>query len=108
MGLLFWKNNKKIDAYAKTLAENLFSYVQPEVAQQYLAPGNKLPKKRQAQVKKYLAELYTQIKSFSETNSLGIYGKARLQMQLNERLEELGYDETVVKKISDQILLNPL
>ena len=45
------------------------------------------------------------MQQFSAANSLGIYGKARLQKQFSDRLLELGYDVAVTNKIVETILL---
>lgn len=110
MGLLFWKDNKQLDAVARSLADDLYSYVQPDVARQYVS-GTALTGKNRKQARKVdqkFTDIFLQIRRYGEQNSLGVYGKARLQKKFNERLEELGYDPDVVMKIAEFILLrNP-
>ena len=105
MGLLFWKNNKPIDAFARTVADDLFSHVQPDIAREYILGTGALQKKQSIKVEKKISDVLVQIKRFSASNSLGIYGKARLQRSFNERLGELGYPVDVVNKLAESILL---
>jgi hypothetical protein len=110
MGLLFWKNNRQLDAVARSLADDLFSHVRPDVARQYVS-GTTMAGKNRKQARKTdqkFTDVFLQIKRYGEANSLGIYGKARLQKKFNERLEELGYEADVVMKIAESFLLrNP-
>ena len=105
MGLFFWKDNKEIDAIARALADDLYSYVRPDVARQYVQGGSTGKKKLARKVDQKFTDIMLQIKRFGESKDLGIYGKARLQKTFNERLEELGYDTDVVNKIAETILL---
>ena len=105
MGLLFWRNNQKIDTFAQAVADDLFSYVQPDVARNHVMGRSDLSKKKQAKVKQKFTDIVLQLQRFSDSNSLGIYGKARLQKKFNERLEELGYKTEVVNKITENFLL---
>lgn len=105
MGLLFWKDNRKIDAFAQAIADDLFSYVQPDVARQHVFGGNeKRSKKQVAKTDQKFTDIVRQIERFTESNSLGVYGKARLLKKFNERLEELGYSTDVVTKITESFL----
>jgi len=108
MGLLFWKNNKEVDALARAVADDLFSYVQPDIAKQYVFGKGKLAKKQHRKVEQKFTDVILQLQRFGKANELGIYGKARLQKKFNERLEELGYELDVVNKIAEFMLLrNP-
>ena len=106
MGLLFWKNNKAIDAFAQAVADDLFSYVQPDVARQHVRGRGDISKKKKAQIDQKFTDIRLQMKRFAESKSLGIYGKARLQKQFNDRLEELGYHVDVVNTITESFLLH--
>ena len=105
MGLFFWKNNRKIDSFALAVADDLFSYVQPGVALQHVLGRGDIPKKKKAKIDQKFTDIRLQIKRFSEANSLGVYGKARLLNQVYDRLEELGYMGEVVNKITENFLL---
>lgn len=108
MGLLFWKDNKKIDAFANAVAEDLYSYIQPEIAEQQFHGIAQENKKKQRKIEQRMAGIIGQMQQFSATNSLSIYGKARLQKKFSDRLLELGYDVAVTNKIVETILLrNP-
>lgn len=105
MGLLFWKDNRKIDAFAQAIADDLFSYVQPDVARQHVFGGNEQRSKKQvAKTDQKFTDIVRQIERFADSNSLGVYGKARLLKKFNERLEELGYSTDVVNKITESFL----
>lgn len=104
MGLLFWKQNRIIDAFANAVAEDLYSHIQPEKAKSHLlGPPNK-SKKKNFKIEQKLLGIIKQMQQFREVNSLGVYGKARLQMKFNERLQELGYDASVTDKLDEIIL----
>lgn len=105
MGLIFWKDNRKIDAFAAAVAEDLFSHVQPEVALQHFQGISQKNKKKDRKIEQKVAGIVAQINQFRETNSLGIYGKARLHKKFTERLHELGYDIAVTSKLDEIILL---
>jgi hypothetical protein len=105
MGLLFWKNNKAIDAFAQAVADDLYSYVQPNIARQHVSGRGDMSKKKKAKIEQKFTDIRLQIKRFADSRSLGIYGKARLQKQFNERLQELGYHIDVVNKITENFLL---
>ena len=105
MGIFFWKNNREIDATARAVADDLFSYVQPGVARQHLLGKGKVPRKQAIKVEQKFNDVILQIQRFSKAKGLGVYGKARLQQKFNERIEELGYDADVVNKLSETILL---
>lgn len=105
MGLLFWRDNKKIDAFATAIADDLFSHVQPEIALQHVQGIAQKSKKKDRRIEQQFAGVVSQIKQFRQANSLGIYGKARLHKKFTERLHELGYDIAVTSKLDEIILL---
>lgn len=104
MGLFFWKKNKLIDGFAQSVADDLFSYVNPNLARQHVFGSSGMPKKQARKVEQKFADTLLHIKRFTESNSLGIYGKARLQQKFDARLQELGYPTDIVKRISELIL----
>ena len=108
MGLFFWKDNKKIDAFANAVAEDLYSHIQPEIAEQHFQGFAQKNKKKQRKVEQIFFGISGQMQKFGAANSLGIYGKARLQKQFSDRLLELGYDVAVTNKIVETILLRNL
>lgn len=105
MGLLFWKDNKQLDLFAQAVADDLFSHVRPDIARQHVFGGGKIPRKKARKVEQKFTDVILQIQRYGKANSLGIYGKARLQKKFNERLEELGYDSDVIVKIAETMLL---
>ena len=105
MGLFFWKDNKKIDAFAFALAEDLFSQVQPDVVVQHFTGAGLDNKKKKRKIEERFQALVQQMHEFNLTNSLGIYGKARMQKTFSDRLLELGYDDAVTHKLVEAIVL---
>jgi len=108
MGLFFWKNNDKIDRFAAALAEDLFSHVQPQVAKEHFTGTTQDNKKKQRKIEQRFHALIGQMHEFCSTNSLGIYGKARLQKTFSDRLLELGYDDAVTHNLVETIVLRNL
>lgn len=108
MALLFWKKTEDIDLFAQGIADDLFSHVTPETARDFTSGMAKTTKKQKIKVEKKLSDVILQIQRFSKENSLGVYGKARLQQTFNERLTELGYSPEVVSKLAESILLRNL
>ncbi|MGI9221423.1 MAG: hypothetical protein ACR2QS_10375 [Woeseiaceae bacterium] len=105
MGLFFWKDNKKIDAFAFALAEDLYSQVQPEIAVQHFTGAGLDNKKKKRKIEERFRALIGQMHEFCLTHSLGIYGKARLQKTFSDRLLELGYDDAVTHRLVETIVL---
>lgn len=104
MGLFFWKDNRKIDAFAMAVADDLYSFIQPDVARQLFEGESQKNRKKQHKVEQRLTGVVNQMQQFSLSNSLGIYGKARLQKQFSDRLLELGYDADVTNRLVETIL----
>ena len=105
MALFFWKNNRKIDAFANAVADEMYSFIQPDVAKDLFLDAGLKNKKKQRKTEQKLVGIIDQMQKFSETNSLGLYGKARLQKQFSDRLLELGYDVAVTRELVETILL---
>lgn len=107
MNLLFWRKTKEIDAFARAAADELYSHVQPGAAKAFLQGESKKVKKHY-QVERKIAGIVGEFRRFSQSNSLGVYGKARLQQQFNYRLQELGYEQAVTNRLVEIILVaNP-
>lgn len=106
MNLFFWKKNREIDAFAMYVADDFFSHVHPDVAEEFIRGMTKEKKKTQRKVQQKLNEVIGAMQQFAKEQSLGIYGKARLQKTFNDRLIELGYDASVTKRIGELILFS--
>ncbi|MGB5624365.1 MAG: hypothetical protein WBM61_01430 [Woeseiaceae bacterium] len=104
MNLFFWKNNKKIDAFASAVADEMYSFIQPDVAKDLFQKAAQKNKKNQRKTEQKLLGIVNQMQKFSEANSLGVYGKARLQKEFSDRLIELGYDGEVTRILVETIL----
>ena len=105
MGLFFWKDNRKIDTFAVAIADEMFSFIQPDVVRDMFEGTSQTNKKKRHKVEQRLSGVVNQMQQFSQANSLGIYGKARLQKQFSDRLLELGYDVDVTNKLVETIVL---
>jgi hypothetical protein len=108
MNLFFWKQNQVIDVFANNIANDLFSVVQPQSISEFFLTSSKDTQARKSRknIETRIYNVIKQIKQFRITNSLGTYGKARLQLKFNERLKELGYDPEVVGKLNELILVS--
>lgn len=111
MGLLFWKKNKVIDLFATRLADEFYSNLPPEQLTDLQRPSDesgkhrKQEKKLQRNLDAVVNSAAEQINNFIRTESLGVYGKARVHMQFAERLTELGYDKDMSGIINERIML---
>ena len=61
MGLMFWKDNKKVDAFANAVAEDLYSHIRPDVAKEYFQGVAQKNKKKQRKVEQRLAGIIGQM-----------------------------------------------
>lgn len=105
MGILFWKKNEQIDAFANTIANDLYSAIQPDVAQAYINGQNSKSKKAGLNAARKLDDIIMRINQFRSENPIGIYGKARLHQKFTERLEELGYEKRIAKLLNEKIMI---
>lgn len=105
MQLFFWRKNKQIDTFASTLANDLYSAVQPDTALTYISGINEKSNKGDKKIDRRLQDLVFRIQEFRVQHSLGVYGKARLHLTFTERLKELGYEPKVAEKLNELILL---
>lgn len=103
MKLFFWKRNKEIDQFARMVADELFSQVQPELMRDFFA--GVANKKDSKSVESRLKGAEKQVAQFNIANKLGVYGKARLQLTILERLQELGYDKDIAKRVNDRMIM---
>ena len=99
-----FKTRKKIDAFATRMADDFFSAIPQDVAKQYL--GGIKDKKKTKAVNSKINDTAIQFQQFKISEKLGIYGKARLHLSFMNRLELLGYDQALAKKINEIILLD--
>ena len=107
MRLFFWRKNKIIDVFASSLADELYSLVQPDAAKDYLdnKSAGKQAEKSRRKIDRQLEDVVAQVQQFRMANSLGVYGKARLHLKFTERLKELGYDAKVAGRLNEMLLL---
>jgi hypothetical protein len=109
-----WKKNKYIDDFATLLADEFYSQILPDLANEHFTKQNgNSDNKKQLKTKKNNAQKVNQavvaaiseVSDFRKSQKLGVYGKARLHMKFMERLTELGYRQEIAKKLNEAILL---
>lgn len=113
MNLLFWKKNKLIDQFATRIADELYSRIPPASAEKLLSGNGPNKAKRVSKKEKkslsgsvsVLSGVIESVREFLNEHKLGIYGKARLQMQFMERLKDLGYSEETINSLNEMILV---
>ncbi len=104
MQILFWRMNKQIDAFANSIANELYSTVQPDAALEFINELGSKTTKTGAKVARKLDDIILRINQFRAENPLGVYGKARLYLKFAEQLEALGYEKSVVKALNENIM----
>jgi primosomal protein N'' len=119
MKWFFWQKNRAVEAFARALADDLSSYLQPEVLAEHLAGiagadnkkktakavGQKKAAARSLEVQHRLAEMILRVQQFKAVHSLGVYRKARLHQVFENRLVELGYPAELAQEVNRLILL---
>ena len=125
MALFFWQKGKLVEAFARTLADDVSSLVRPEAVVEYLAFSSNHsgantpvadPKKGVSKsskkalsssvaVERHLNEVIQRVSQFKNEQSLGVYRKARLHQLFADRLTELGFPPEVVSDINRLILM---
>lgn len=109
MKLFFWKDNFMIDNFAKQLADDCFGSTPPPLLSAYFDPpvDAEKTKKSNAQrdaTERRLYDMALKVVQFKQQMKLGIYGKARLLMTFQERLVELGYEQTQAERLGRHLL----
>jgi hypothetical protein len=105
MPILFWKKNKQIDTFANSIANELYSTIQPDAALEFVNELGSKKTKTGVKVARKLDDIILRINQFRTENPLGVYGKARLYMKFAQQLEELGYEKKVVKVLNEKIMI---
>lgn len=113
MTILPWQKNKEIDRFANLLADEFFSRIQPELADDHFKnKDKKIENKKELKsvqnstqkVNQALSQAIGEFRKFRESQKLGVYGKARFHMKFMDRLTELGYAKDIAKKLNEEIL----
>ena len=111
MNIFFWRKNKLIDSFSVMLADEFFSNLPPQQLAEFSADlksaGNrkKAEKKMNRKMQSVVESAVSKFSEFIRSESLGVYGKARLHMQFMERLQQLGYEKELAEKINQDIML---
>lgn len=109
MKLFFWKDNFMIDNFAKQLADDCFSITPPNSVAAYFdkqdaAPDNKKNNAKHDATERHLYDMALKVVQFKQQMKLGVYGKARLLLTFQERLVELGYEQTLAERLNRHLL----
>lgn len=113
MAIFPWQKTKEIDRFANWLADEFFSRIQPELADEHFKSKNKnIENKKELKsmqnnaqkVNQAISQTIAEFRKFRESQSLGVYGKARFHMKFRDRLAELGYEKDIAKKLDEEIL----
>lgn len=104
--LWFGKKNREITAFARSLAEEIFSNLPPNLIEKQT---DKKDKKGAQQAKKrfqsVLDDTVSHAKQFKQQNKLKVYGKAKFHLELTSRLKSLGYDAKLADEINRYIMV---
>lgn len=116
MTIFPWKKNKHIDDFAILLADEFYSRILPDLANEYFNINDSRVDKKQLKARKddikkvnqAMVAALSEVMTFRKSQKLGVYGKARLQLKFMERLIELGYHQEIARKLNDEILLKSI
>lgn len=99
MGLFGSASGKDVDAFAKTLAQDLAKRYPPALDKQ---AERKLSQKRLTTI---LEETFNKAVQFKNEHKLGVYKKARLGNTFRWQLQELGYSEKFVETATEGLVV---
>lgn len=99
MGLLFWKDNKKVDELAMKIAGRIASALPAEKIDARQGTRKNLRK-----FEREINKAVEQLEKFNLTHKFGIYSRARFHRTFMDQLTAYGYDEELVKALNDKLL----
>jgi hypothetical protein len=105
LGFLF-KKNKRIDDFAAQMADEFYSAIPKDAIGDCL--GNKKDKRKAKAFDNKINDMALQLQQFKLREKVGVYGKARLHLAFMTRLELLGYEQGLAKKINEMILIKSM
>ena len=104
--LWFGRKNREITAFARSLAEEIFSNLPPVLIEKQ---NDQKDKKGARQAKQrfqtVLDDTVSHTRQFKQHNRLKVYGKAKFHLELTNRLKSLGYDAELADKINRYIMV---
>ncbi len=104
--MFFWRKNRTIDAVAFEVADEIYSQVPPEMLlASAQGPGRKPDKKLDRKLARAQQASARRLREFIQVQELGVYGKARINLKVIERLREHGYGEDFIDQVKDYLLL---
>lgn len=99
MGLFGLVSGKRVDEFAKSLAQDLAKRYPPALDQE---GGQKLSQKRLTAI---LEDAYGKAVDFKKQHKLGVYKKARLGNTFRWELKEMGYSEKFVETATEGLIV---
>ena len=98
LNLFFWRNNKKHDEFAISLAKEFIEKFPNDSA--HSVPN----KKNKIKLDKAIANITLRAKKYCEDTKLGIYSKARIGNTFMWSLKEEGYNEQFIDELTKDLL----
>jgi hypothetical protein len=99
MGLFGSASGKDVDAFAKTLAQDLAKRYPPALDK---GGERKLSQKRLTSI---LEQTFEKAVQFKNEHKLGVYKKARLGNTFRWQLQELGYSEKFIETATEGLVV---
>lgn len=93
------RSNAALDAFARTLADELARRVSPEAVRETGA------RKQQLKLEKALQRVWRQCADFQREHRPGVYGKARVGNTFQWELKERGYDEAFIDEVTRGVVM---
>lgn len=98
MGIFFWRDNKKHDEFARTLADEFIKRFPNDAA--HSVPN----RKNRQQLDKVIINLHAKASNYSQEYNLGLYSKARVANTFKWSLKEAGYNPEFIDDITKDIV----
>ena len=93
-----WLNTKKVDDFARTLAQDLARRFPP-------ASEARTDKGAQNQLAVITESLYARALRFHQENRLGVFKKAKLGNTFRWQLKELGYSDPFIENVTKGLVV---
>ncbi len=104
--LWFGKKNRVITAFARSLAEEFYSNLPPNIIEkQYDKKDKKGARKAQQRFQTAIDDTVSHVKQFKQQHKLKVYGKAKFHLEFTNRLKALGYDAKLAEEINHTVMV---
>lgn len=99
MGLLFWRDNAKLDLFANEMASEFEAVIASATAE------SRLDRKTGNRMAKATENMLARARDYRGNNKLGVYKKARIAHRFGNKLTQMGLDDNIVQDIRQQLLM---